>query len=71
MLLKPVKSLSTTAVEHDGYRYTLREWAEFLSIPYATLRMRYTRGLRGDELFKQVQPYHRAKLGKELDKKVV
>lgn len=44
-------------IEHDGYAFTLKQWAEFLegAIPYDTLRMRYRRGLRGDELFKQVQ----------------
>jgi DNA-directed RNA polymerase specialized sigma24 family protein len=57
MLLKPVKSEAHEVITHDGYSYTLRDWAEFLDIPYDTLRMRYRRGLIGDELFKQVRGY--------------
>ena len=56
MLLKPIISDTTKMIDHDGYSFTLRQWAEFLSIPYDTLRMRYRRGLKGDELFKQVRP---------------
>lgn len=58
MLLKPIESDTTKIIEHDGYAFTLRQWVKFLDsqIPYDTLRMRYRRGLRGDELFKQVQP---------------
>lgn len=54
MLLKPRTSKSNVIVTHDGYTYTLRQWAEFLDIPYDTLRMRYVRGARGDELFQEV-----------------
>jgi hypothetical protein len=54
MLLKPRTSKSNVIVTHDGYTYTLRQWAEFLNIPYDTLRMRYLRGARGDELFQEV-----------------
>ncbi len=57
MLLKPIQSQASDLIEHDGYAYTLRQWADFLVIPYDTLRMRYRRGLRGDELFKQVRNY--------------
>lgn len=55
MLLKPVASDAKEIITHDGYSYTLKQWSAFLNIPYDTLRMRYRRGLRGDELFKQVQ----------------
>jgi hypothetical protein len=57
MLLKPVVTLSGVIVDHDGRSMTLKEWARFLNIPYATLRMRYTRGKRGDDLFQQVRAY--------------
>ncbi len=58
MLLKPIISDTTDIIEHDGYTFTLKQWVEFLNgaIPYDTLRMRYRRGLKGDELFKQVRP---------------
>jgi hypothetical protein len=57
MLLKPIVNDTTQVIEHDGHAFTLKQWVEFLggAIPYDTLRMRYRRGLRGDELFKQVQ----------------
>lgn len=57
MLLKPIISDPTKVIDHDGYSFTLRQWSEFLNIHYDTLRMRYRRGLKGDELFKQVRPY--------------
>ena len=57
MLLKPIIKDTTHNIEHDGHAMTLKEWVNFLggAIPFDTLRMRYRRGLRGDELFKQVQ----------------
>lgn len=55
MLLKPVTSDAKKIIEHDGHAFNLRGWADFLDIPHDTLRMRYRRGLRGDELFKEVQ----------------
>lgn len=55
MLLKPVASQAREIITHDGYSYSLRSWSKFLGIPYDTLRMRYRRGLRGDELFKEVR----------------
>jgi hypothetical protein len=66
MLLRPLNhkpSDATDVIEHDGYSFTLKQWVDFLdgAIPYDTLRMRYRRGLRGDDLFAQVQP--RTKLG--------
>lgn len=63
MLLKPIINDTTKIIEHDGHAMTLRQWVEFLNgaIPYDTLRMRYRRGLRGDELFKQVRPRTPAK----------
>ena len=60
MLLKPVNSQTSDIITHDGLSKTLREWSIYLSIPYDTLRMRYRRGLRGDELFKQMQPYSKS-----------
>jgi hypothetical protein len=60
MLLRPLNhkpSDATDVIEHDGYSFTLKQWADFLdgAIPYDTLRMRYRRGLRGDDLFAQVR----------------
>lgn len=55
MLLKPVASHASTHITHDGYTLTLKEWSNLLNIPYDTLRMRYVRGLAGDDLFKQVR----------------
>ena len=55
MLLKPIASQAQEIITHDGYSYNLKGWSKFLGIPYDTLRMRYRRGLHGDELFKQVQ----------------
>lgn len=60
MLLKPVKSQSTDIITHDGLSKTLRQWSVYLEIPYDTLRMRYRRGLTGDELFKQKQHYEKS-----------
>ena len=57
MLLKPIKTEAHVLITHDDYTLTLRGWSKFLNIPYATLRMRYRRGLTGDELFKQVRGY--------------
>lgn len=59
MLLKPVPCLATTEITHDGITKTIEEWSAYLGIPYDTLRMRYARGLRGDELFKQVRRYRK------------
>jgi hypothetical protein len=60
MLLKPIKSQSTDIITHDALSKTLRQWSIYLEIPYDTLRMRYRRGLKGDELFKQKQPYEKS-----------
>ena len=57
MLLKPVESQAADLITHDGLTKNLRGWSKYLGIPYDTLRMRYRRGLLGDELFKQVRPY--------------
>jgi hypothetical protein len=59
MLLKPVSSQSADIITHDGISKTLRQWSVYLGLPYDTLRMRYRRGLRGDELFKQKQHYEK------------
>jgi hypothetical protein len=60
MLLKPVNSQSSDIITHDGLSKTLRQWSIYLEIPYDTLRMRYRRGLQGDELFKQKQNYEKS-----------
>jgi hypothetical protein len=57
MLLKPIASKCNIIVSHDGYTMNLKEWADFLKVPYDTLRMRYKRGKRGDDLFQQVRSY--------------
>jgi len=66
MLLRPLNyknSVATVVIEHDGHSFTLKQWVDFLdgAIPYGTLRMRYIRGSRGDDLFAQVRPH--VKLG--------
>ena len=38
-------------IEYRGETYSLRMWADILGIKYSVLRMRYKRGLRGDDLF--------------------
>lgn len=38
--------ISNATITHNGVTLPLREWAESLNIPYATLRMRYARGKR-------------------------
>jgi hypothetical protein len=38
-------------ITYRGETHTLREWADILNIKYSVLRMRYKRGLRGEDLF--------------------
>lgn len=61
MLLKPVQAVAYLAITHDGITKSLEEWSAYLNIPFDTLRMRYKRGLRGDELFKQVRRYKKSR----------
>ena len=69
MLLKPIKSQSSDIITHDGLSKTLRQWSVYLEIPYDTLRMRYRRGLTGDELFKQKQPYDKSGVYSKMNTK--
>jgi hypothetical protein len=46
--------VSQVLVQHNGETRTLSEWAKHLNMPWDTLRARYTRGTRGDKLFKPV-----------------
>ncbi len=55
--IKTHNILATTELTHNGTTKTLKEWSDILNIPYATMRMRYTRGVRGDDLFHR--PVHR------------
>ena len=48
--------LSMTDYEWNGTIRTLKEWAEITGIDYPTIRMRYVRGKRGDELFTPTIP---------------
>jgi hypothetical protein len=48
--------LSMTDYEWNGTTRTLKEWAEITGIDYPTIRMRYVRGKRGDELFTPTIP---------------
>lgn len=59
MLLKPLSGDPHVIIEHDGLSMNLKEWSKYLGLPFDTLRMRYRRGLRGDELFKQARPYQK------------
>lgn len=47
--------IATELITHMGETHTLQEWASIVQIPYVTLRMRYSRGKRGDDLFTYVQ----------------
>jgi hypothetical protein len=38
-------------ITYKDETHTLNEWAKILGIKYSVLRMRYKRGLRGDDLF--------------------
>ena len=42
-------------VTHNDLTMNLKQWATHLSIPYATLRIRYARGKRGAELFQEIK----------------
>lgn len=57
MLLKPITPKCNVVVTHDGITKNLREWAIYLGIPYDTLRVRYKRGKRGDDLFQELRNY--------------
>lgn len=61
MLLKPVNSISSVVISYEGHTMTIKEWSVFLDMPYDTLKMRYMRGLRDDELFKQSRGYVKTK----------
>ena len=58
-------TIARAEVEHNGTTRTLREWSEILDIDYATLRMRYTRGTRGDDLF--YKPFFKNKITHSVD----
>jgi hypothetical protein len=46
--------ISRVIITHDGKSKTLSEWAKYFNLPYATVRMRYTRGKRTfKELFSE------------------
>lgn len=59
MFLKPVPVYYETPITHDGVTKSIEDWSETLKISYDVLRMRHRRGLRGDELFKQVRRYRK------------
>ena len=48
--IKDYNKLATAEITHNGQTHALRDWADILDIPYATLRMRYSRGIRGEDL---------------------
>ena len=41
----------TVLVTHDNKTLDLKQWASILGIDYDTLRRRYKRGKRGEDLF--------------------
>lgn len=49
--VKTYRSIANQLVEHQNITKPLREWADILGIKYSVLKMRYIRGLRGDDLF--------------------
>jgi len=47
--------LSGLVLEHNGTAMTMKQWAEHLGVPYATVRVRYKRGKRNfSDLFRHV-----------------
>lgn len=48
--MKGYGDISHTRITYDGATHTLRDWAKVLGIPYATLRMRYSRGHHAPEV---------------------
>jgi hypothetical protein len=42
-------------ITYNGETHTIKEWSEKSGIKLTTLRARYERGLRGEELFAAVQ----------------
>ena len=51
------ESARNIEIAYKARTMTLNEWAEFLSIPYSVLRMRYRRGDVGAKLFRPVNEY--------------
>lgn len=49
--VRTYRCIADQLVEHKNLTKTLREWADILGIKYSVIKMRYTRGLRGDDLF--------------------
>lgn len=44
------KSFSSTPITYNGQTKSLAQWAMDLGVPYPTVRMRYTRGVRDPEV---------------------
>lgn len=57
-LINPERKTKTNIpkepITYMGLTMTLKQWAKRLDIQYGTLRARYVRGQRGDELFAEV-----------------
>jgi len=49
--IKNYGEISTAEIEYQGQTHTIKEWTVLLGLDYTTVRMRYTRGKRGAELF--------------------
>jgi hypothetical protein len=43
--------IASAPIEHDGKTNTLKEWCYLYDLDYSVVRMRYTRGMRGEDLF--------------------
>jgi hypothetical protein len=54
----PKTSYANELVPHNGVTRSLKEWATELKIDYRTFSIRYARGLRGDDLFQDLNPYN-------------
>lgn len=61
--IKNYGSISNAQVEYQGQTRTLKEWTVLLNLDYTTVRMRYTRGKTGAELFHatSVKPHEKLK----------
>ena len=43
-------TIANALITHNGQTQTLKEWGITLGIKYSVIRMRYKRGLRGEDL---------------------
>ena len=65
------QSIAGAQIEYNGKTMALSEWAHELGLSYATVRMRYTRGIRDPQrLFAPTRFYRGQKPPKQVDAQV-